>query len=74
MKSFATSSFSALTALFLVLFNVATFSNYTGSVQAAVLRRDGVVPPTNVPLDLVPKYFKLMDKCNEGGDNAVRRH
>ena len=73
MKSFATSSFSALTSFFLVLFNVATFSNYSGSVQAAALRRDGL-PPPNVPLDLVPKYLKLMEKCNNGGDDAVGRH
>lgn len=72
MKSFATSCFGALTSIFLVLINMANLSNYSGSVQAAVLRRDGVIPPTNVPLDLVPQYFKLMDKCNEGGADTVR--
>jgi len=62
MKSFATSNFGALTTLFFVL---------AGSVGAAVLPRDGLLPPTNVPLDLIPKYFDLMDKCN-AGDNTVR--
>jgi len=71
MKSFATSSFRALTSLFLVLV-MANFSTYSGAVQAAALRRDGIIPPINVPLDLVPEYFKLMDKCNEGDADTVR--
>ena len=62
MKSFSTSTFGAFTTLFFVL---------AGSVQAAVIPRDGVLPPTNVPLDLVPKYFQLMDKCN--ADDATVR-
>ena len=61
MKSFAASTFGALTTLFFVL---------AGSVQAAVFPRDGLLPPTNVPLDLVPKYLKLMGKCN-ADDNTV---
>jgi len=72
MKSFVSSTFGALVSLFLVSFSMATFSNYSGSAQAAVLRRDGVIPPANVPLDLVPQYFNLMDKCNAGGADAVR--
>ena len=60
MKSFG--NFGALTSLFLVLANL---SSYTGSVQAAVLPRDGILPPINVPIDLIPDYFKLLGKCNE---------
>jgi hypothetical protein len=54
MKSFPTTSFGALTSLFVVL----------ATVQAAVLPRDGILPPTNLPTNLIPEYFKLMDKCN----------
>ena len=73
MKSFAMSSFGTWASLFLVLLvNMANLSTYGGSVQAAVLSRDGILPPVNVPLDLLPKYFKLMDKCNAGGPNTVR--
>jgi len=68
--SFATSSFGALTSLFLALLNLAVLSSYSGSVQAAVLPRDGVLPPSNIPLDLVPKYFELMDKCNASPDTV----
>ncbi|KDR77816.1 hypothetical protein GALMADRAFT_1326777 [Galerina marginata CBS 339.88] len=28
------------------------------------------LPPLNVPLDLVPDYFKLFKLCNNGGDNS----
>jgi len=62
--SFSTSSFGALTSLLAIL------SSYSGSVQAAVLPRDGLLPPTNVPLDLVPKYLELMDKCNASPDTV----
>jgi len=62
MKSFATSTFGGLTTLFFVL---------AGSLGAAVLPRDGLLPPTNIPLDLIPKYFDLMDKCN-ANDDTVR--
>jgi len=70
--SFSTSSFGALTSLFLALLNMAILSSYSGSAQAAVLPRDGLLPPTNIPLDLIPKYFELMDKCNAGGPDTVR--
>ena len=67
MKSFATSSFGTLISLFLILANL---SSYTGSVQAATVFRDGL-SPVNVPIDLVPMYFKLRDECNRD-DAAVR--
>jgi len=70
--SFSTSSFGTLTSLFLAFLNLAILSSYSGSVQAAVLPRDGIIPPSHIPLNLVPKYFKLMDKCNAGGPDAVR--
>jgi len=72
MKSFATSSFGTLTLLFLGLVYVANLSSYVGSVQASALPRDGIIPPANVPLDLIPYYFELLDECNEGSDDTVR--
>ena len=74
MKSLTISSFGTWALLSLVLLvNMANLSSYGGSVRAAVLSRDGIIPPVNVPLDLLPKYFKLMDKCNSCGPDAVRR-
>jgi len=74
MKSFAISGFGTLTSLFLVLLvNMANLSGDGGSVQAAVLSRDGIIPPVNVPLDLIPEYFKLMKKCNEDDDSDTVR-
>jgi len=68
-----TSSVGVLTSLFLVL-AMANFSNHSGSAQASVVLRhhDGSIPPTNVPLDLIPEYFKLLYKCHRGGANTVR--
>ena len=68
MKSFATSSFGALTWLFLVLVNL---SSYSGSVQAALLPRDNLLSPLNVPENLLPEYAKLIGKC-KGDNNMVR--
>ena len=68
MKSFATSSsFGALTSLFLIF---ASISSYAKSVQAAVLPRDGLLSSANLPDNLVPEYFQLMNKCS--ADDAVR--
>lgn len=63
MKSFTTSTlaFAALTSLFFVV----------ATVQATVFPRDGI-PPINVPLNLIPEYFKLLAKCN-ANDATVRR-
>ena len=41
---------------------MANFSSYGGSVQATVLPSEGIILPSNVLLDLVPKYFELMNK------------
>ena len=46
------------------------FFSYNGSVQAALLPRDGILPSSGVPLDLILKSFKLLKKCNAGGPNA----
>jgi len=66
MKCFAISTFGALTTLFVL----------AGSVRAAALPpalplTNGILSLTNVPLDLIPKYFQMMDKCN-AKDDTVR--
>ena len=62
MKFFTTSTFAALTSLFFVL----------ATVQATVLPRDGILPPPNLPPNLIPEYFMLLAKCN-ANDATVRR-
>lgn len=66
--SFATSGFGALASLFLVL---ASLCSYIGSAQVSALPNDGLSPANVFFINLIPKYFELMDKCNHD-DDAVR--
>ncbi|KIM35754.1 hypothetical protein M413DRAFT_449594 [Hebeloma cylindrosporum] len=38
---------------------------------AAVESRDGILPPINIPIDLIPEYLTLTGKCRDNDNTAL---
>ena len=62
MKSASHSILAFWAPLLLFLINLST---YNGFVQAVLL------PGDVIPVGILPEYLKLLNLCNDAGDNAV---